>query len=132
MDLEKFNNDTKRKAILQKLIDLHDNAVISHQLDENIKIVAVYDKYSTIQINKLYRELSDYDYNTYGITSGSLGYFFTVNGKTFYNNIVVPPKYKSDEDDLESLQENLKIALENENFEMCEKLKTRIDKLKKQ
>ena len=36
------------KKLLQQIIDAYDNAVVSHKLDKNQNVIAIYDKYSNI------------------------------------------------------------------------------------
>lgn len=131
MDSEKFRNDPTRLLLLQKLINLHDNAVISHKLDENQNIVAVYDKYSTIRIQKLKSALLSYEYRTYGKSTVEGSGFIRINGKAIYNDLQVCSEFKSDENDLIELQVKLKEAVKNEDYEECERLKNLIEKLKK-
>ena len=62
MDLpESLKNDPHRKKLLQQILDAHDNAVISHEYDENQEIVVKYDKYSVIKIRQLTNELRSYE-----------------------------------------------------------------------
>lgn len=130
-DIEKFRNDPKRKELLQQIIDAYDNAVISHQLDENQNIVAVYDKYSNIKINKLIRDLRQYEYQKFDVSGGVFPFPCVINGKLYEPVVEVEKKFDIDNsDNIAELKKRLKEAVQNEDFETAEKLKNRIEKLK--
>ena len=132
MDLgEKFKNDPERKKLLQQIIDAYDNSVISHQLDENQNVIAVYDKYSNIQINKLIRELRQYENHKYDIKGGVFPSSMRMNGKLYESVVSIEKAFEIDTDNIEYLEKELKKALQNEDFEACDKLKKQINKLKK-
>lgn len=128
---EKFRNDQKRKVLLQQLIDAYDLALISHQLDENQNIIAVYDKYSNIKINKLIRELRDYEYQKFNIKGGVYPFPLVMNGKLYEQVVKVDKVFDIETENVEFLQNELKKALEREDFEKCEELKKKIDNLRK-
>lgn len=125
MDLfEKLKNDPERKKMLQQIVDAHDNAVISHKLDENEEILVVYDKYSVINISKLTRQLRLYEQTKYP----ELFFKKHWNCRSSImeiNNIV------NKEVDIKTLEKELEKAIEIEDFEACDKLKKQINKLKK-
>lgn len=127
---EIFKNDPRRKELLQKIIDAYDNAVVSHKLDENQNIVAVYDKYSNIQINKLIRELRQYEWHKFDVRGGVFPFPLVANGKLYEPVVEVEKVFDLETDNLESLQHQLKIALQKEDFEECMRLDKKIKKLK--
>lgn len=130
-DLEKFKTDPERLKMLQKIIDAYDNAVISHQLDGNQNIVAVYDKYSNMQINKLIRELRQYECQKFDVRGGVFPFPCVINGKLYEPIVNVEKSFETDSNNLDYLENQLKKALEKEDFEACEKLQKKINKLKK-
>lgn len=128
---EKFRDDPTRKQMLQRIIDAYDNAVVSHQLDENQNIIAVYDKYSNIQINKLIRELRQYENHKFDVRGGVFPFPMVMNGKLYEPVVSIEKMFEIDSDNIEYLEKELEKALENEDFHACELLKNKINKLKK-
>ena len=124
MDLkEKFRDDPERKKLLQQIINAHDNAVISHILDDNEEILVVYDKYSCINISKLTQQLRAYEQRKYPelfIRHWNCRSTLREASVSFIK-----------EPDIKTLEEELQKALENEDFEKCEMLQNKINKLKK-
>lgn len=132
MDLgETFKTDPTRIKILNKILDAYDNAVISHRLDESQNVIAVYDKYSNIEINKLIRELRQYEYDKFDVRGGIYPTGIVINGRMYEDVVKLEKYFKFDHSSLESLEKALKEALENEDFEKCEMLQNKINKLKK-
>ncbi|MEI7487764.1 MAG: hypothetical protein WCJ72_10200 [Chryseobacterium sp.] len=131
-DIEKFRKDPVRIEMLQKIINAYDNAVISHQLDENQNIIAVYDKYSNIQINKLIRELRQYENHEYNVKGGVFPFPCVINGKLYEPIVKVEKTFDIDTNNIEYLEKQLEIALEQEDFHTCERIKNKINKLKNQ
>ena len=132
MDLgEQFKNDPTRIKMLNKILDAYDNAVISHRLDENQNIIAIYDKYSNIEINKLIRELRQYEHQKFDVKGGVFPFPCVINGKFYEPVVTVEKVFSYDYASLENLEKALKEALENEDFEKCEMLQNKIKKLKK-
>ena len=124
MDLpEMLENDPQRKKLLQQILDAHDNAVISHKFDENENIVVLYDKYSVIRIQKLTNQLRMYEQMTYPEI------FF--NRMRRRENAVYIDDVGDESDQLHILENELAKALENEDFEACEIINNKINKLKK-
>lgn len=131
MDFEKeFRDDPGRKKLLQKIIDAYDNAVVSHQLDENQNIIAVYDKYSNIKINQLIRELRQYESQKFDVRNGIFPFPCVINGKLYEPIVEVEKVFDIDTENLENLEIQLKKALEIEDFNKCFRLKKRIENLK--
>ena len=131
MDFEKeFRNDPGRLKLLQNIIDAYDNAVILHQLDENQNIIAVYDKYSNMKINRLIRELRQYEYQKFDVRNGVFPFPCVVNGKLYEPVVEVEKVFDIDTENLENLEKRLKIAIKEEDFDLCEKLKKKIEQKK--
>lgn len=119
---EKFKNDPERKKLLQQIVDAHDNAVISHTLDENEEIIVGYDKYSAINISKLTKQLRLYEQTKYPE--------LFINQWYCRSSVMEKPNLLKKDFDIESLEKELQKALEKEDFETCEILKNEIKKLK--
>lgn len=119
---EKFMNDPERKKLLQQIVDAHDNAVISHRLDENEEIIVVYDKYSAINISKLTRQLRLYEQIKYPE--------LFIKHWNCRSSVMEKPNLLNKDFDIETLEKELQKALEKEDFETCEILKNEIKKLK--
>ena len=119
---EKFKNDPERKKLLQQIVDAHDNAVISHRLDENEEIIVVYDKYSAINISKLTRQLRLYEQIKYPE--------LFIKHWNCRSSVMEKPNLLNKDFDIETLEKELQKALEKEDFETCEILKNEIKKLK--
>lgn len=130
-NLENFKNDPERIEILNRILDAYDNAVVSHRLDENQNVIAVYDKYSNIQINKLIRELREYEHQKYDVRGGVYPFPMVMNGKLYEPEVKVEKTFFIETNDVEYLEKQLKKAIENEDFEACEKLQMKINKLRK-
>lgn len=129
-NLENFKNDPERIQILNKIIDAYDNAVISHRLDENQNIIAVYDKYSNIQINKLIRELREYEHQKYNIRGGVYPFPLVMNGKLYEPEVKIEKAFFTETNDIEYLEKQLIKALQDEDFNNCDKIQKKINKLK--
>ena len=128
---EKFKNDPTRIIMLNKILDAYDNAVVSHRLDENQNVIAVYDKYSNIEINKLIRELRQYEYHKFDVRGGVFPFPCVMNGKLYKPEVKIEKIFEIDSDNIEYLEKELEKALEKEDFHACEMLKNKINKLKK-
>ena len=124
MDLpEKVKTDPFRNKLLQQLLDAHDNAVISHEIDDFGKVTAVYDKYSMIKIRRLKDELRAYEYFKFPEIFSEL-----INCRC----TVIPIEQISDESvSIPELEKQLKNALKIEDYEACERLSNMIKKLRK-
>ena len=120
---EKFKNDPERKKLLQQIVDAHDNAVISHTLDENEEIIVGYDKYSAINISKLTQQLRLYEQTKYPE--------LFINKWYCRSSVMEKPNLLNKDFDIETLEKELQKALEKEDFEKCDQLKKEINKLKK-
>lgn len=130
-NLENFKNDPERIQILNRILDAYDNAVVSHRLDENQNVIAVYDKYSNIQINKLIRELRQYEHQKYDVRGGVYPFPMVMNGKLYEPEVKVEKTFFIETNDVEYLEKQLKEALKKEDFDACNKLQKKINKLKK-
>lgn len=132
MDLgENFKTDPTRIKMLNKILDAYDNAVVSHRLDKNQNVIAVYDKYSNIEINKLIRELRQYEHDKFDVRGGIYPTGIVINGRMYEDVVKLEKHFNSDHSSLESLEKALKDALENEDFEACDRLKKQINKHRK-
>ena len=123
MDLpEQLKNDPQRKKLLQQILDAHDNAVISHKFDESENVVVLYDKYSVIAIKKLTNQLRRYEQITYP----------EIFCKRYINrqNVIIVDDLGDKRDQLQILEIELTKALENEDYEACDKIKNKIKKYK--
>lgn len=130
-DIEKFRKDPERIKILKKIIGAYDNAVVSHQLDDKQNIIAVYDKYSNIEINKLIRELRQYEYQKYDVRGGIYPAPMVMNGKLYEPVVAIDKEFEIPTNDIEYLEKQLKKALQSEDFDACDKIQKKINKLKK-
>jgi hypothetical protein len=128
---EEFRNDPKRKEMLQSIINAYDNAIISHHLDENQNVIAVYDKYSNMKINKLICELRQYEYQKFDIKGGVFPHPLVLNGRLYEPVVNVEKVFNIENATLENLEKELKKALEKEDFQACEDIQKQINKLKK-
>lgn len=123
MDLpESLKNDPHRKKLLQQILDAHDNAIISHEFDENEEIVVKYDKYSVKRIQKLTNELRSYE-------QFRCPEVF-IKQWNCRSTVIISSDFGDVDDQIKMLKTHLKIAEDAENFEECERLKNRINKLK--
>lgn len=123
MDLpEQLKNDPQRKKLLQQILDAHDNAVISHKFDESENVVVLYDKYSVIAIKKLTNQLRTYEQITYP----------EIFCKRYIKrqNVIIVDDLGDKSDQLQILEIELTKALENEDYEACDKIKNKIKKYK--
>lgn len=123
MDLpEQLKNDPQRKKLLQQILDAHDNAVISHKFDESENVVVLYDKYSVIAIKKLTNQLRRYEQITYP----EIFCKRNINRQ----NVIIVDDLGDKSDQLQILEIELTKALENEDYEACDKIKNKIKKYK--
>ena len=123
MDLpEQLKNDPQRKKLLQQILDAHDNAVISHKFDESENVVVLYDKYSVIAIKKLTNQLRTYEQITYP----EIFCKRNINRQ----NVIIVDDLGDKSDQLQILEIELTKALENEDYEACDKIKNKIKKYK--
>lgn len=123
MDLpESLKNDPHRKKLLQQILDAHDNAIISHEFDENEEIVVKYDKYSVKRIQKLTNELRSYE-------QFRCPEVF-IKQWNCRSTVIISADFGDVDHQINMLKKELKKAEKNEDFEACEILKNRINKLK--
>ena len=123
MDLpESLKNDPHRKKLLQQILDAHDNAVISHEFDENEEIVVKYDKYSVKRIQKLTNELRSYE--QFICPEVFINHWHRRSGR------IIVDDFGNVADQIKLLEAQLKQAEIDEDFHACQVLKIKINKLR--